>query len=201
MRYETETQKIARLSSRRYTKAQLARLLVEGDRQRDAAERRAADAEAAAQRATDTVHERLAAERRGIHIDRVESGWEVAIHESGQPALWLEVPTHDLLMEIVAALSEEETPTAVDGLTALAVTGDTSIGYRLPYVPRPDTSGPWGKDEMWAVRAARKRFLVLKEELDTAPPAEYPALWARATVSAHYAHEKAPALLQQHEGE
>lgn len=201
MRYETEAQKIARLSSRRYTKAQLARLLVEGDRQRDAAERRAADAEAAAQRAADSVHERVAAERRGVRINRAETGWEVTIYESGQSALWLEVPTHNLLMEIVAALAEEEAPTAVDALTAVAATGDTSIEYRLPYVPKPDTSGPWGKDEMWAVRAARKRFLALKEELDTVPPAEYPALWARATVSAHYAHETAPALLQQHEGE
>lgn len=201
MRYETETQKIARLSSRRYTKAQLARLLVEGDRKRDAAERRAADAEAAAQRATDTVQERLAAERRGIRIDRAETGWEVTIHESGQPTLWLEVPTHNLLMEIVAALAEEEAPTALDGLATVAATGGTSIGYRLPYVAWPDTSGPWGRDERGPIRAYRAEHAAALEALATAEPSEYPAAWARAVIAANAAHEKAPALLQQREGE
>lgn len=200
MRYEAETQKIARLSSRRYTKAQLARLLVEGDRKRDAAERRAADAEAAAQRATDAVQERVAAERRGIRIDRAETGWEVTIHESGQPTLRLEIPTHRLLMEIVAALAEEA-PTAVDGLAAVAATGDTSIEYRLPHVAWPDTSGPWGRDERGPIRAYRAEHAAALEALDTAEPSEYPAAWARAAVAANAAHEKAPALLQQHEGE
>lgn len=201
MRYETETQKIARLSSRRYTKAQLARLLAEGDRKRDAAERRAADAEAAAQRATDTVQERLAAERRGIRIDRAETGWEVTIHESGRPTLRLEIPTHSLLMEVVAALAEEEAPTAVDGLAAVAATGDTSIEYRLPHVAWPDTSGPWGRDERGPIRAYRAEHAAALTALDTAEPSEYPAAWARAAVAANAAHEKAPALLQQHEGE
>lgn len=200
MRYETEAQKIARLSSRRYTKAQLARLLAEGDRQRDAAERRAADAEAAAQRAADTVHERLATERRGVRIDRAETGWEVTIYESGQSALRLEIPTHNLLMEIVAALAEEA-PTAVDGLAAVAATGDTSIEYRLPHVAWPDTSGPWGRDERGPIRAYRAEHAAALEALATAEPSEYPAAWARATVAANAAHEKAPALLQQHEGE
>ena len=200
MRYETETQKITRLSSRRYTKAQLARLLVEGDRQRDVAERRAADAEAAAQRAADSVRERLAAERRGIRINRAETGWEVTIYESGQPTLRLEIPTHRLLMEIVAALAEEA-PTAVDGLAAVAATGDTSIEYRLPHVAWPDTSGPWGRDERGPIRAYRAEHAAALEALDTAEPSEYPAAWARAAVAANAAHEKAPALLQQHEGE
>lgn len=200
MRYETETQKIARLSSRRYTKAQLARLLAEGDRQRDAAERRAADAEAAAQRAADSVHERVAAERRGVRINRAETGWEVTIYESGQSALRLEIPTHNLLMEIVAALAEEA-PTAVDGLAAVAATGDTSIEYRLPHVAWPDTSGPWGRDERGPIRAYRAEHAAALEALATAEPSEYPAAWARAAVAANAAHEKAPALLQQHEGE
>lgn len=200
MQYETEAQKIARLSSRRYTKVQLARLLAEGDRRRDAAERRAADAEAAAQRAADSVHERLAAERRGIRIDRAETGWEVTIYESGQSALRLEIPTHNLLMEIVAALAEEA-PTAVDGLAAVAATGDTSIEYRLPYVAWPDTSGPWGRDERGPIRAYRAEHAAALEALATAEPSEYPAAWARAAVAANAAHEKAPALLQQHEGE
>lgn len=200
MRYETEAQKIARLSSRRYTKAQLARLLVEGDRKRDAAERRAADAEAAAQRAADTVHERVAAERRGVRINRAETGWEVTIYESGQSALRLEIPTHNLLMEIVAALAEEA-PTAVDGLAAVAATGDTSIEYRLPYVAWPDTSGPWGRDERGPIRAYRAEHAAALEALATAEPSEYPAAWARAVIAANAAHEEAPALLQQHEGE
>lgn len=201
MRYETEAQKIARLSSRRYTKAQLARLLVEGDRKRDAAERRAADAEAAAQRATDTVHERLAAERRGIRIDRAEAGWEVTIHETGRPALWLEIPTRSLLMEIVAVLATEEAPTAVDGLASVAATGDTSIGYRLPHVAWPDTSGPWGRDERGPIRAYRAEHAAALAALDTAESSEYPAAWARAVIAANAAHEKAPALLQQRGGE
>ena len=200
MRYETEAQKIARLSSRRYTKAQLARLLVEGDRHRDVAERRAADAEAAAQRAADSVHERVAAERRGIRIDRAETGWEVTIYESGQSALRLEIPTHNLLMEIVAALAEEA-PTAVDGLAAVAATGDTSIEYRLPHVAWPDTSGPWGRDERGPIRAYRAEHAAALEALATAEPSEYPAAWARAVIAANAAHEEAPALLQQHEGE
>ena len=200
MRYETEAQKIARLSSRKYTKAQLARLLAEGDRQRDVAERRAADAEAAAQRAADSVRERLAAERRGIRINRAETGWEVTIYESGQSALRLEVPAHNLLMEIVAALAEEA-PTAVDGLAAVAATGDTSIEYRLPYVAWPDTSGPWGRDERGPIRAYRAEHAAALEALTAAEPSEYPAAWARAAVAANAAHEKAPALLQQHEGE
>lgn len=201
MQYETEAQKIARLSSRRYTKVQLARLLAEGDRKRDAAERRAADAEAAAQRATDAVQERVAAERRGIRIDRAETGWEVTIHESGQPALRLEIPAHRLLMEIVAALAEEEAPTAVGGLAAVAATGDPSIGYRLPYVAWPDTSGPWGRDERGPIRAYRAEHAAAMAALDTAESSEYPAAWARAVIAANAAHEKAPALLQQHEGE
>lgn len=200
MRYETEAQKIARLSSRKYTKAQLARLLVEGDRQRDVAERRAADAEAAAQRVADSVRERLAAERRGVRINRAETGWEVTIYESGQSSLRLEIPTHNLLMEIVAALAEEA-PTAVDGLAAVAATGDTSIGYRLPHVAWPDTSGPWGRDERGPIRAYRAEHAAALEALATAESSGYPAAWARAAVAANAAHEKAPALLQQHEGE
>lgn len=88
---------------------------------------------------------------------RAETGWEVTIRESGRPTLRLEIPTHSLLMEVVAALAEEEAPTAVDGLAAVAATGDTSIEYRLPHVAWPDTSGPWGRDERGPIRAWPRR--------------------------------------------
>lgn len=104
-------------------------------------------------------------------------------------------------MEVVAALAEEEAPTAVDGLAAVAATGDTSIEYRLPHVAWPDTSGPWGRDERGPIRAYRAEHAAALTALDTAEPSEYPAAWARAAVAANAAHEKAPALLQQHEGE
>ena len=146
------------------------------------------------------MQERVAAERRGIRINRAETGWEVTIYESGQSSLRLEIPAHRLLMEIVAALAEEA-PTAVDGLAAVAATGDTSIEYRLPHVAWPDTSGPWGRDERGPIRAYRAEHAAALEALATAEPSEYPAAWARAVIAANAAHEEAPALLQQHEGE
>lgn len=186
MKPETREEKIARLSSRRYTKAQLARLVTDGD-----------GALARAERTIDQL--RAQVPDQGVVV-RAEGGrFHVTVKDD--KGGWVVVTTpHRVTARAITtrALDEGQSP-ALAALTAIAEVGDTSATYRLPdYCAGLDLTGPWAKEDRRDMAKRRYAFTEALVRLESATHEEYPSAWANAVISARRADLMAPRLQPRH---
>ena len=182
MKPETREEKIARLSSRRYTKAQLARLVTDGD-----------GALARAQRQVEMLQ--TLAPGSGVVVDATRGRFRVTVRHNGENLVVVVSPHRATAQAVAAGALDGNTPTALAALTALAETGDTDATYTLPnYCANLDLTGPWAKEDRRELAKRERLSAQATECLESATYEEYPSTWAAAVISARRANRPEPRL-------
>lgn len=182
MKPETRKEKIARLSGRRYTKAQLARLVTDGD-----------GALARAERTIDQL--RAQVPDQGVVVRAEGDRFHVTVKD-GKGSWVVVTTTHRVTARAIAthALDEGQSP-ALAALTAIAEVGDVSATFRLPdYCAGLDLTGPWAKEDRRELAKRKQAFAEAAERLKSATHEEYPAAWASAVIGARRANLPEPCL-------
>lgn len=181
MHRETRTQKINRLSSRRYTKRALAVMLADSDEKLLRAQR-------------DTDLAKRQAPAHGLTVASEHSGWRLTVYRHGNQLIEVTTKREETVQQLIALLPLEEA-TELQVLEAFAQVADDTARYQLPAPRGLVLDGPGAAEDRRYLARLKREYKLLVDEVWSADPEEYPKLWASAVRAARFARETAPELV------